>query len=173
MIDIDKELIIKFQKGDLKSYNALVIRHLKNTIGFFYNITSNQMESEDLAQDVFIKLNKHLMKFNFQSKFTTYLYRVNMNTANTWFKRNRWRNLLHLDQTVEKGENDMLLEASWTRKELWNAVGKLPLKQRQVVMLRVAEELPYKEIGYVMGINFGTAKVHFHHAVNNLKGILK
>ena len=96
-----------------------------------------------------------------------------MNTANTWFKRNKWKNLLHLDQAVEKGEYDTLIEISWARKELWNAVGKLPLKQREVVMLRVAEELPYKEIGDVMGIKFETAKVHFHHAVNNLKGILK
>ena len=165
----DHELIKRFQDGDNQAFNELVRRHLSNTIGFFFNITSSKMDAEDLAQDVFLKLNKYLKKFKFDSKFSTYLYRVNTNTANTWFKRNKWKNLLHLDQADERGERDDTLEKSWTRKELWNAISKLPKKQREVVLLRIGEELPYKNISRIIGISIGTAKVNFHHALKKLK----
>tara|TARA_B110000967_G_C18882225_1_gene561762 strand:+ start:1127 stop:1651 length:525 start_codon:yes stop_codon:yes gene_type:complete len=165
----DHELIKRFQDGDNQAFNELVRRHLSNTIGFFFNITSSKMDAEDLAQDVFLKLNKYLKKFKFDSKFSTYLYRVNTNTANTWFKRNKWKNLLHLDQADERGERDDTLEKSWTRKELWNAISKLPKKQREVVLLRIGEELPYKNISRITGISIGSAKVNFHHALKKLK----
>ena len=165
----DHELIKRFQDGDNQAFNELVRRHLSNTIGFFFNITSSKMDAEDLAQDVFLKLNKYLKKFKFDSKFSTYLYRVNTNTANTWFKRNKWKNLLHLDQAGERGERDDTLEKSWTRKELWNAISKLPKKQREVVLLRIGEELPYKNISRITGISIGSAKVNFHHALKKLK----
>ena len=83
MSDTDKELIISYQDGDISSFNKLVLRYLENTIGFFFNVTNNQMEAEDLAQDVFVNLHKSLKKFKFNSKFSTYLYRVNMNKANS------------------------------------------------------------------------------------------
>ena len=173
MNKIDKDLILKYQDGDINSFNKLVLRHLENTIGFFFNITNNQMEAEDLAQDVFVNLHKHLKKFKFNSKFTTYLYRVNMNKANTWLTRNKWKRYLYLDQTKEVGELNQSIENDWKRKELWNAIEKLPHKQKQVTLLRIAEQLPFKIISEVLGIKTGTAKVHFHHAINNIKRALK
>lgn len=165
----DHDLIRNYQKGDSSAFDEIVRRHLSNTVGFFYNITYDQMASEDLAQDVFFKLHKHLKNFRFESAFTTYLYRVNVNTANSWLTRNKWKNLLHLDQAPNQGERDMELEHEWTRKELWDAIGKLPKKQRMVVMMRIAQELPYKEISKITGMSVGTAKVNYHHAVQTLK----
>lgn len=83
----DQELIKEYQNGDRSAFDKLVRRHLSNTIGFFYTITQDRMVSEDLAQDVFFKLFRHLKKFRFQSSFSTYLYRINLNTANSWFTR--------------------------------------------------------------------------------------
>ncbi|GIS54573.1 hypothetical protein Ct9H90mP29_16150 [bacterium] len=76
---------------------------------------------------------------------------------------------MHLDQAPDTGERDTELEQEWTRKELWDAVAKLPNKQRKVVIMRIAKEMPYKEISEVTGMNEGTAKVNFHHAVRSLK----
>ena len=173
MNKIDKDLILKYQDGDINSFNKLVLRHLENTIGFFFNITNNQMEAEDLAQDVFVNLHKHLKKFKFNSKFTTYLYRVNMNKANTWLTRNKWKRYLHLDQREDIVVLDQSIENNWKREELWNAIEKLPFKQKQVTLLRIAEQLPFKIISEVLDITTGNAKVHFHHAINNLKKVLK
>ena len=165
----DHELIREYQEGRNTAFDKLVRRHLSNTVGFFFTITRNQMAAEDLAQDVFFKLFKHLRKFRFESAFTTYLYRINVNTANTWFSRNKWKNLLHLDQTPDRGEWDTDLERDWTHKELWDGIAKLPKKQRTVVMMRIAQELSYRDIADITGMSEGSAKVNFHHAVIKLK----
>jgi len=165
----DHELIQQFKNGNTSAYDQLVKRHLSNTIGFFFNITRDQMASEDLAQDVFFKLYKHLKNFRFESAFTTYLYRININTANTWLTRNKWKNFLHMDQAPDRGERDTSLENEWTKKELWDAIAKLPKKKRTVVMMRIAQNLPYKDISEITGMSIGSAKVNYHHAVNSLK----
>jgi len=165
----DHELIQKFQKGDQEAFDEIVRRHLPNVMGFFINITRDEMAAEDLAQDVFYKLYKHLKRFRFESAFTSYLYRININTANSWITRNKWRNLLHLDQAPEYGEEDNRLEQEWTKEELWAAIKRLPRKQRTVVMMRVAQEMPYREIARITGMSEGTAKVNFHHALKKLK----
>jgi len=52
---------------------------------------------------------------------------------------------------------------------LWEAVAKLPKKQRTVVMMRIAQELPYQQISEITGMSVGSAKVNYHHAVTTLK----
>ena len=134
----DRELIQEFQNGDEEAFNELVRRYLDLVHGFFQKITDDEMEAEDLAQNVFIKLFKSLKKFRFESEFNTYLYRVNANTANTYFKRNKWRNILHLDQADEPSYVDNQQDREWKKEELWNAISKLPKKQRLVVMMRIS-----------------------------------
>ena len=68
---------------------------------------------------------------------------------------------------------DILIENEWTRTELWNAVDILPKKQRELIMMRIAQELSYKDISEITGMSEGTARVNFHHAVTKLKILLK
>ncbi|HIB32480.1 MAG TPA: sigma-70 family RNA polymerase sigma factor [Candidatus Marinimicrobia bacterium] len=168
----DHELIQEFQEGQDGAFDELVKRHLPSVFGFFINVTRDEMAAEDLAQDVFLKLYKHLKNFRFESAFTTYLYRININTANSWMSRNKWKNLLHLDQAPDRGERDDSAESEWTRRELWDAIGRLPKKQRMVVMMRIAQELPYKDIAEITDMTVGSAKVNYHHAVKKLKELL-
>ena len=165
----DQELIKEYQDGDRSAFDKIVRRHLSNTIGFFYTITQDRMVSEDLAQDVFFKLFRHLKKFRFKSSFSTYLYRINLNTANSWFARSKWKSFLSLEKADDKGYRDTNVEDEWNRKELWNEISKLPKKQRSVVMMRIAEELSYKEISKITGMAEGSAKVNFHYALKTLK----
>jgi len=96
-------------------------------------------------------------------------YRINTNTANSWITRNKWKNLLHLDQAPDRGEYDQVNEAEWERKELWESISKLPKKQRKVVILRLTNSLSFREISNITGMKEGTAKVNFHHALKKLK----
>ena len=165
----DNELIVKFQNGDDKAFDKLIQNNLNNVFGFFMKITRDEMAAEDLAQDVFMKLYKNLKNFRHDSNFSTYLYRINANTANSWITRNKWKNLLHLDQTPDKGEYDQVNENEWERKELWDSISKLPKKQRKVVILRLTNSLSFREISNITGMKEGTAKVNFHHALKKLK----
>ena len=125
------------------------------------------------AFDRRLNKHKHAKFFRFDASFTTFLYRVNLNTANSWLTRNKWKNILHLDQSFDKGERDTNIEDEWKSKELWDSVAKLPKKQRIVVIMRIAQGLPYKEIALMTGMSQGTAKVNYHHALNKLKKWLK
>ena len=171
MLD-DNELIQKFQNGDEKAFDQLVRNNLNNVFGFFMKVTRDEMSAEDLAQDVFMKLYKNLKNFRHDSNFSTYLYRINSNTVNSWITRNKWKNLLHLDQAPDKGEYDIKNEAEWTKEELWNEISKLPNKQRRVMILRITNSLSYSEISKITGMSEGTAKVNFHHGLKKLKEVL-
>ena len=171
MLD-DNELIQKFQNGDEKAFDQLVKNNLNNVFGFFMKVTRDEMAAEDLTQDVFMKLYKNLKKFRHDSNFSTYLYRINSNTVNSWITRNKWKNLLHLDQAPDKGEYDTKNESEWTKEELWNEISKLPNKQRKIMILRITDSLSYSEISKITGMSEGTAKVNFHHGLKKLKEVL-
>ena len=168
----DRELIEEFQKGSDAAFNELVRKYLDLVYRFFQKITPDKMEAEDLAQTVFIKLFKALKKFRFESEFNTYLYRVNVNTANTYFKRNKWRNMLHLYQAPDDGYVETSQEKQWRKEEIWAAVGRLPKKQRLVVMMRIFQVLPFKDIGNILDMTEGTAKVNYHHGIKRVKFLL-
>lgn len=168
----DHELIKEFQEGNDAAFNDLVKRHLPDTYGYFIKFTKDEIEAEDMAQDVFIKMFKALKKFRFESEFKTYLFRANINMSNTYLRRNKWKNLLHLDQAPEPSYLDTSQEDEWRRKELWDGVTKLPSRQRVVVTMRIAQEMPYKEIAKIMGISENSAKVSYHHALKTLKQLL-
>ena len=159
MLD-DNELIQKFQNGDEKAFDQLVRNNLNKVFGFFMKVTRDEMSAEDLTQDVFMKLYKNLKNFRHDSDFSTYLYRINSNTANSWITRNKWKNLLHLDQAPDKGEYDIKNEAEWTKEELWNEISKLPNKQRQVMILRITDSLSYSEISKITGMSEGLSLIH-------------
>ena len=148
MLD-DNELIQKFQNGDEKAFDQLVRNNLNNVFGFFMKVTRDEMSAEDLTQDVFMKLYKNLKNFRHDSNFSTYLYRINSNTVNSWITRSKWKNLLHLDQAPDKGEYDIKNEAEWTKEELWNEISKLPNKQRRVMILRITDSLSYLSLIHI------------------------
>ena len=168
----DRELIEEFQRGSDAAFNELVRKYLDLVYHFFQKITPHKMEAEDLAQTVFIKLFKALKKFRFESEFNTYLYRVNINTANTYFKRNKWRNMLLLDQAPDPVYVDTSQDRQWRKEEVWAAVGQLPKKQRLVVMMRISQALPFKDIGNILDMTEGSAKVNYHHGIKRVKSLL-
>ena len=165
----DNELIKDFQEGNEEAFNDLVNRYLSSTYRFFRKFTDSSEEAEDLAQNIFIKMYKALKKFRFDSEFKTYLFRANVNMSNTYLRRNKWRNMLHLDQAPEPTFVDSSVEDAWMKKELWDAIATLPKKQRLVMTMRLTNNHSYKEIAAILGISENSAKVSYHHAVERLK----
>tara|TARA_B100001996_G_C18544723_1_gene548412 strand:+ start:385 stop:906 length:522 start_codon:yes stop_codon:yes gene_type:complete len=169
----DNELIKDFQEGSEKAFNDLVDRYLSSTYGFFRKFTDSCEEAEDLAQNIFIKMYKALKKFRFESEFKTYLYRANVNMSNTYLRRTKWKNILHLDQVSEPSFVDDSVEDAWMKKELWDAIATLPRRQRMIITMRLTECSPYREIATMLGISENSAKVSYHHAVATLKEKIK
>lgn len=168
----DNELIKEYQNGSVAAYDTLVRRHLDETYGFFLKITNDPMDAEDLAQDVFIKLHSSLKNFRFEADFKTYLYRINVNATNNYLRRSKWRKWLHLDESPEQVDDAPNVETEWAKKEVWDAIAKLPKTQRMVVTMRVAQNMPHKDIADVIGISENSVKASYHYGINKLKQLL-
>ena len=165
----DNELIQQYQNGSITAFDDLVRRHLDEVYTFFIKITNDPMDAEDLAQDVFLKLHKSLKKFRFEANFKTYLYRININAANNYLGRSKWRKCLHLDQSPEQIDESPSIESDWTKQELWDAVAKLPKTQRMVVTMRIAQNMPHKDIADIIGKSVSSVKTNYHYGINQLK----
>jgi RNA polymerase sigma-70 factor (ECF subfamily) len=165
----DHELIREFQNGDENSYNILTKRYVQKIYGYFVQITGDEMDAEDLTQDVFLKLYKNLKKFRFDSKFSTYLYRINSNQIASYFRKSKWRKLLNLNEYPELIDDPEDFDREWTRQKLRNVISTLPKKQQAVVTMRIIQQLPFKDIAEVLNISDNSAKVNYHHAVKRLK----
>jgi RNA polymerase sigma-70 factor (ECF subfamily) len=183
----DLELIAAIKKGDLGAFNALVERHQRSLINFFFHNSWDRQVAEDCAQEVFVRLYNHLGTYEPQAKFTTFLYRI---ARNLWIDRLRSAaghpGPVSLETPVARGEEATLkervrardanpveiLERQETQQALHAAIDRLPEDQKMVLILSELHGLKYKEIGEILDIPVGTVKSRMHTAVERLKEIL-
>ena len=127
------------------------------------------MVSENLTNDVFFILCKKLNKFRYEAKFSTYFYRIKLNKANSWIASDKWKKLLHLNQIKDPLICKVRIEKGYVKIDLRRHINKLPKKQREIVFLRIYEQLSYKKIFELIGINENSAKVNYFYALKTLK----
>ena len=163
----DKTLIEKFLRGDIKSYNELVHRHQGWVRGMTLNIVKNTQDAEDISQDVFVKVYFGLNYFRFESEFKTWLYRVVINKINNHFRKQKLRSVFSAELKEEMSEDAGSSTSNENR--LFEMTPKLPRFQRNIVLLRVYQDLSFKMIGGILNITENSAKVSFHKAKANLK----
>ncbi|MEE9167684.1 MAG: RNA polymerase sigma factor [Candidatus Neomarinimicrobiota bacterium] len=167
----DRELIQRFQEGDVRSFDELAKRHYPRTYEFFSHIVPDLMEADDLCQETYIRVYRGLKKFRGESEFTTWLYRISVNVANSHFRKRRIMEVFSADEHVTEASSDDPQNQPHVDRTLWRAIGRLPRKQKTVLLLRVFQELSFKEVAGVLAISENSAKVNYHHAINRLKSL--
>jgi len=165
----DQELIKQFQTGEEHAFDELVKRHYQTTFQFFSRMLKDPMEAGDLCQETYIRVFKGLKGFRMQSEFTTWLYRISANVANNYFRKRRVRHIFTSGEHIEEVSADPAQEDRKLDERTWHAIRNLPKKQRMVLMLRIFQELPFKEVAAIMDISQNSAKVNYHYALNNLR----
>lgn len=165
----DRELVERYQNGEKSVFDELVKRHYAGTFSLFMRMARDEMLADDLSQETYLRVYRGLDRFRNESEFTTWLYRISVNVANSYFRKEKLRKIFVSDEEVEHHPAGEDPEDVWTHAGLWPAIEKLPKKQRMVVILRTFQQLPFRETGEIMGITENSAKVNFHHAVNNLR----
>ncbi len=153
-------------------FNKLVIDHHSRIYALFRKMVGNHEEADDLTQITFIKAYKNYSKFQGQSSFYTWLYRIAVNTGINHIRKIKLRSFIGLENLGnEQAHYDKPIDREST-KILQEAISNLPAKQYMIVLLRSFQELSFKEISAVMEISENSAKVNFSHAVKNLRDIL-
>ena len=175
----NSELVRKSQLGDKAASEQLVIRHQDLVFSLAYKLTGNREMANDVAQEAFIRAWKAIEKFRGDSTFSTWIYRITVNTAWTLRKKAKKHNTLNIDDTYEpivideKKDPELVAINSDLSSVLINALDKIPIEQRIIVELKNIEGRSHKEIADYLDISVTAAKVRLHRAHQKLRQILE
>ena len=167
MKDID--LVKRFQNGEEQAFDELVKKHYSTTHNLLIRLSGNSMDADDLCQETFIRVYRSLRKFKAQSQFSTWLYRIAVNVANSHYRKEKVRQLLSFGNDPETMAVDEPTEPRELDPEMWDAIHNLPQKQKMVLTLRIFQELPFKVVASILNMSENSAKVNYHHAIQRLK----
>lgn len=181
----DKELIEKILQGQEELFSLIVDKYKNKVFSIIYSFCGQTSDSEDIAQNVFIKIFRALPKFKFESEFSTWMYRIVINESITISKKRRY-NVVPLDiNNSEDEEKSNLIDylksdddtekkliQQETQKIVHKALGQLKDNYKMVLTLRDIEGFSYEEIAQMMNASTENVKVWIFRARNRLKEIL-
>jgi RNA polymerase sigma-70 factor, ECF subfamily len=174
----DNEIINDIKAGNVAAYNVLVNRYKNMVFTLAYNIVLNREDAEELSQDVFVKAFRSLLSFKGDAKFSTWLYRIVVNTSLNKKKLKKPVTLLaEPELLLESGDELFYLlkqqEKNDIRKFVQAAIHFLKENERVCITMFYINELPVNEISELTGITIANVKVLLHRGRNNLYHQLK
>lgn len=168
--EVEKGLLREAKNGNVESFGKLVELYQRRVYTVIYRFVRNHHEADDLAQETFIRAFKAIDRFDLRYPFSPWIYRIAVNLTLNHLKKRR---LPMVDTEVEdkpaNGNPVSLSEQDATRKKIHQAIAGLPLKLRQVLVLRVYEDWPYSQIAEVLDIPVGTVMSRLARAREALK----
>jgi RNA polymerase sigma-70 factor, ECF subfamily len=182
----DSAVVAAFLAGNKRGFNELVERYQSRLLNFVYRTTGDRERAEDLVQETFIRIYRHLHRFDQSKKFSTWAYTIASNLAKNEL-RNRSRNPLVLFQTLRRTWDadqrplewedntyrpDDLYRKRHLKEMVDSAVSELPEHHRIVFVLREMEGKTYEEIAEITGCNLGTVKSRLNRARNNFAQVI-
>src|SRR5213595_139483 len=183
----DGRLVLEHLAGDAQAFGALVDRYQTRLLNFINRTIGDRERAEDLVQEVFVRVYRHLHRFDQSKKFSTWVYTIASNLAKNEL-RNRSRNPLVLFQTIKGNWDDedrpLQFEDTTARPDdmyrkrhlrelVEDTVAKLPEHHRQVFVLRELEGKSYEEIAEITDCNLGTVKSRLNRARNAFASIIE
>jgi RNA polymerase sigma-70 factor (ECF subfamily) len=169
------DLVTAARDGDAEAFDELVRVTYAETYTLALRLTGNEEDARDVVQEAYLRAFKGLKRFRGDAKFSTWMYRITANCANTHLTRrakHRHEELDDNDPVIdERASYDPQRQSDATelRTRLTVALEALPSKLRQVVVLRDIYDLPHEAIAAELGISETAAKVRLHRARKKLR----
>jgi RNA polymerase sigma-70 factor (ECF subfamily) len=179
----DREIIFEVLNGNRDFFCFLVKKYERPIFNYIFRMVRSKPDAEDLAQDTFVKAFSALNKYDDSYEFSTWIYRIALNVCRDYFRKKKifFFSLSSPIGDEEESEledfipqdsfhnpDDVLLNQE-LRLSLEKAIRDLPLKFREVIVLRHLEGLSYDEISTVTGLPVGTVKTYLHRARKKLQ----
>ena len=180
MSDLEIKLIKKAIEGDIKAFEKLIRKYQKYAYNISLKYMKDKQDAQDVTQDALIKVFKNLKNFNMKSKYSTWLYRIVVNTSKDELKkRNKKQNEIDIDSEYE---NSRLLDSKYEplkemenkvlKKKLGEAIDILDLKYREVIVLCDIKDFSYEEISEILNIPIGTVRSRISRGRKKLRTII-
>ncbi|QCX01255.1 RNA polymerase sigma factor [Aggregatimonas sangjinii] len=169
-------LMLKVKAGDVDKLGLLYERHKKRLFGFFYNMNRNASLSEDLVQNVFVRMLKYKHTYTGEGSFTAWMFRTARNVNFDYYRRNKIA--FHQSEVASvayKLEDSNAVEKDMEQKDdisvLHRAMQILAPEEREVLILSKFKEMKFSQISEILGCTEGAAKVKAHRALKELRTI--
>ena len=172
-------LIAKARAGEVAAFSILVRLHEDRAVRAAYAFTRNWEDARDIAQEAFVKAYKNLARFRGQSLFSSWLYRIIANLAKDSFRKKKVRENVNAASPWNEEREDgdpvkrMASNAPDALTETMNqelgeniqaSIETLPLRQKNVFVLRYLQGLSLDEIAQALGLSVGAVKAHLWQA---------
>jgi len=172
-------LITEAKKGDLAAFRELIEMYSPRIYSIAYHLTGNSADAQDIAQEVFIKLHGALDRFNDQYRFAPWLYRLTLNAAIDYQRKQAHGRELQFSEFGNPGaiaDNHVGPEALFEKTELLGIIsrltGLLSKKQSRVFVLRDLQGFSTPEIAKILQCSEITVRVHLANARTRIKNAL-
>lgn len=185
----DEELISGIIDGNQLYFKILVDKYQSLVLNACFHFTQNKDDAEDITQEVFIEVYQSVKKFNYQSKLSTWLYRIAVNKSLNFIRDNKKRtifksieNLFYKEEkySVQIEDTTTIIEEEFDTIQkqrlnlLRNSIQLLPENQKTAFILHKYEEVSYQEIAVIMSTSLASVEGLIHRAkINIQKNILK
>lgn len=182
----EEQLIRYAQQGDNDAFEQLLLLHQKKVYNLCLRMSANPDDALDLSQEAFIKAWRSIGQYQFEASFSTWLFRLTSNVCIDHLRRKKRRQETSLTESFEgsdEAEEFTLPDAAplpeeqaianETKLALAQAMERLGPEHREILQLRVVEDLSYEQIAEILDIRVGTAKSRLARARLSLRKILK
>jgi len=176
LLEDEIKLIALCQEGDKIAFERLYRRYVKDVYTMAFHMVHSETMAEEVTQEVFISVFKDIQKFQFQSAFTTWLYRIVYRRAADQFRKNR----KHREHTISLTNSERQAVVNELRdteanpfekaverekaQMLENTIASLSPKQRAIMILRYINNRSYEEIAQILRCRIGTVKPRLNRA---------
>jgi RNA polymerase sigma-70 factor (ECF subfamily) len=184
--DADWQVVKKVQAGDVAAFDPLIVKYRERVYSVVYNLCGNREDGADLAQTTFIKAFQSINRFQGQSSFFTWLYRIAVNATLTHLRKNRLRTFFSFERINEEDKSSEVIDALTDKtgadramfvkelqEKLNEALQNLSINHRMVVTLFEIDGLGHNEIAEIMGCSVGTVRSRLHYAKQLLQAELQ
>ena len=180
-MDKDTEIIRRAQNGDLNAFRELVDEHKRNVYYLAFDLTRNREDAEDVSQDVFLKVFRSLKDFRGDAKFSSWLYRITVNTCLSLKSRKSYTIMQgneNLEEMIDTGSEmsnpgntnpESQTEAGFIQKNIDKAIEKLSKRERTIFIMRNYSGLSFGEIVKILKLRPGTVRSVNFKALEKLR----
>ena len=170
----DKEIIRLYQSGRTEeAFKGIVETYSERLYWHIRRFLCSHDDTNDLLQDIYIKIWTALPTFRGDSQIFTWLWRIATNEVLNHLRKQKFKAMVSLDSSMEilrkKIDDDPYFNGNELQRELYKAIQKLPEKQRIVFNMRYFDELKYEDISEITDTSVGALKASYHHAYNKIK----
>lgn len=174
----DTELLLQFSVPATKeqAYTAIIRKYQERLYWHIRRMLVDHDDSNDVLQNVFIRVWNGLASFRSDAKLFTWLYRIATNECLSFLEQKKRRSSVPLGDVEEGLSNQIRADSNFDANKLeWKlqlAIQRLPEKQRLVFNLRYYDEMPYEEMSRVLDTSEGALKASYHHAAKKIEDFI-